>query len=72
VTNAGKTGVMLFHNRQTNVLVKLLVTLNNMNMDYTAEVKFLDIQNTDTLKWHSHIQLLAGKLCKVVFYGKIS
>jgi len=26
MTNAGKTGVMLFHNRQTHVLVKPLVT----------------------------------------------
>ena len=59
VINAGKTGVMLFHNRQTQVSVKPLVTFNNMN---TAEIKFLGIQITDTLKWHSHIQLLAGKL----------
>jgi len=58
---------MLFHNRQTHVLVKPLVTFNNMIVDYTAEIKFLGIQITDTLKWHSHIQLLAGKLCKVAF-----
>ena len=68
--NAGKTGVMLFHNRQTHVLVKPLVTFNNMNVDYTAEIKFLGIQITDTLKWHSHVQLLAGKLCKVTFMIK--
>ena len=69
VTNAGKTGVM-FHNGQTHVLTKPLVTFNNMNVDYTAEIKFLGIQITDTLKWHSHIQLLAGKLCKVAFMIK--
>jgi len=68
--NAGKTGVMLFHNRQTHVLVKPLVTFNNTNVDYTAEIKFLGIQITDTLKWHSHVQLLAGKLCKVTFLVK--
>ena len=70
VINAGKTGVMLFHNRQTHISVKPLVTFNNMNVDYTAEVKFLGIQITDTLKWHSHVQLLAGKLCKVAFMIK--
>jgi len=70
VINAGKTGVMLFHNRQTHVLVKPLVTFNSMNVEYTAEIKFLGIQITDTLKWHSHIQLLAGKLCKVAFMIK--
>jgi len=30
VINAGKTGVMLFHKRQTHVLVKPLVTFNKM------------------------------------------
>ena len=68
--NAGKTGVILFHNRQTHVLVNPLVTFNNMNVDYTAEIKFLGIQITGTLKWHSHIQLLAGKMCKVAFMIK--
>ena len=67
VTNAGKTGVMLFHNRQTHVLVKPLVTFNNKNVDYTAEIKFLGIQIMDTLKWHSHLQLLAHQLYKVDF-----
>ena len=75
VVNAEKTGVMLCHsrqtgvtlchNRQTHVLVKCLVTFNNMNLDCTAEIKFLGIQIVDTLKWHCHVQLLAGKLCYV-------
>ena len=65
VMNAVKTGVILCHNRQTHVLVKPLMTFNDMNVDYTAEIKFLGIQITDTLKWHSHVQLLVGKLCKV-------
>jgi len=60
--NAGKTGVMLCHNRQTDVLVKPLVTFNNMNVDCTTEITFLGIQITDTLKWHCHVELLAGKL----------
>jgi len=68
--NAGKTGVMLYHNRQTYVLVKPLVTFNIMNVDYTAEIQFLGIQITDAIKWHSHVQLLAGKLCKVTFMIK--
>jgi len=70
VINTGKTGVMLFYNRQTHVLVNPSVTFNYMNLDYTAEIIFLDIQITDTLKWHFHIQLLAGKLCKAAFMTK--
>jgi len=47
-----------------------LVTFNNMNVDYIAEIKFLGIQITHTLKWQPHIQLQAGKLCKVAFMIK--
>jgi hypothetical protein len=68
--NAGKTGVMWFHNRQTQFLEKPLVTINKMNVDYTAEMKFLGIQITDTLKWNTHIQSLASKLCMVTFIIK--
>jgi len=45
VINTGKTGVKLFHKRQTHVSVKPLVTFNNMNVDYTAEIK---------ISWHSN------------------
>ena len=65
VINAGRIGVMLFYNRQKHVLLKPLVTFNNMNVDYTAEIKFLGVQITETLKCHCHVQLLAGKLCCV-------
>jgi len=41
-----------------------------MTMDYTAEITFLGIQIMDTLKWHSHIQLLAYKLSTVAFMIK--
>jgi len=49
VKNAGKTGVMLFHNRQKHVLVKPLVTFSNMTVDYTAEIKLFGIQIMDTI-----------------------
>jgi hypothetical protein len=68
--NARKTGVMWFHNRQTRVLENPLVTVNKINVDYIAEIKFLGIQITDTLKWNTHIQSLASKLCKVTFMIK--
>jgi hypothetical protein len=70
IMNAGKTGVMLFDNRQTRFLVKPLFPFNKMTMDYTTELKFLGIQITDTLKWHSDIQLLASKFSKVAFVIK--
>ena len=48
--NAGKTGLMLFHNTQTHCFVKPLVTFNKMTVDYTAEIKFLGIQITEKTK----------------------
>jgi hypothetical protein len=48
-------GVMSFHSRQMNFLVKPQVTFNKMNLDYTAEMKFLGIHITETLKWNSHV-----------------
>ena len=71
VINAGKTGVMSFHNRQTHIPVKRLVTLHKMTVDCTAEMKFVGIQIMDKLKWHPHIQVLASKLCKVAFMIKM-
>jgi len=67
IINAGKTGVMSFHNRQTSFLVKPQVTFNKMNLDSTAETKFLGIHITETLKWNSHVWSLASKLSKVSF-----
>jgi hypothetical protein len=70
VKNTGKTGVMSFQNGQPHFLVKLLVTFNKAAVAYTSETNFLGIRITDTLKWYSHIQLLANKLSKVAFVIK--
>ena len=55
---------------QIHASVKPLVAFNDMNVEYITEIKFLGIQITDTLKWHSRIQFLAGKLCKVAIMVK--
>jgi hypothetical protein len=44
-----KIGVMSFHSTQTNFLVNPQVTFNKMNLDYTAEMKFLGIHIVETL-----------------------
>ena len=68
--NTGKSGVMSFHNGQPHSLVKPSVTFNNITVAYISETRFLGIQITDSLKWQSHIQLLANKLSKVTFMIK--
>jgi hypothetical protein len=70
VINSGKTAVMSLHNRQTNFLVKPEVTFNKINLNYTAETKFLGIHITETLKWNCNVQSVARKLSKVSFMIK--
>jgi hypothetical protein len=72
IINVGKTGIMSFHNRQSKFPIKPQVSLNKVNLEYTAETKFLGIYITETLKWNSHVQSLANKLSKVSFMIKSS
>ena len=68
VINAGETGVMSFHNRQTSFLVKPQVTFNKVNLDYTNEISRYPY-NGD-VRWNSHVQSLVSKLSKVSFMIK--
>ena len=61
---------MSFQNGQPHFLAKPLVAFNNTTVTYTSETNLLGIRITDSLKWHSHIQLLANKLSKVAFMIK--
>jgi len=72
IINVGKTGIMSFHNRQSKFLIKPQVSFNKLNLEYTAETKFLGIHITGTLKCNSHVQSLANKLSKVSFMIKSS
>jgi hypothetical protein len=49
VINVGKAEVISFVGIQTKFLVKPQVTFNEMNLNYTAETKFLVIHITETL-----------------------
>jgi hypothetical protein len=72
IINVGKTGIMSFHNRQEKSPIKPQVSLNKSSSKYTAELKFLGIHIMETLKWNSHIQVLANNLSKVSFIIKSS
>jgi len=72
IISVRKTGVMSFHNRQSKFPVKPQVSFNKLNLEYTAEMKFLGIYITETLKWNSHTQMLANNLSKVSFMIKSS
>ena len=70
IINVGKSGIMSFHNRQSKFFMKLQVSLNKVNLKYTAEMKFLGILITETLNWNSHVQSLANKLSNILFMIK--
>jgi hypothetical protein len=50
VLKAGKTGVISFHNTETQFVIKPVITIKKKTVDYASEIKFLGIQITDTLK----------------------
>jgi len=70
--NVGKTGITSFHNRQSKLKIKPQVTFTKLNLEHRAEMKFLGIHITGTLKWNSHVQSFANKLSKVPFMIKSS
>jgi hypothetical protein len=58
VINVGKTGIRSFHSRQSKFLINPQVSFNKLKLEYTAEMKFLGIRITETLKWNSRVQSL--------------
>jgi len=70
VINTNKTGIMSFYNKHKVHTVKPKVTINKMDLNYITETKFLGIHITESLKWNSHVKVLASKLCKVSFMIK--
>ena len=70
IINVKKTGIMSFHIRQEKVPLKPKVTLNDSPLEYLADLKFLEINITETLNWNIHLQILAHKLSKVSFMMK--
>ena len=70
VINTNKTGIMSFYNKHKVHTVKPKVTINKMDLNYITETKFLGIYITESLKWNSHVKVLASKLCKVSFMIK--
>ena len=70
IINVSKTGVMAFHNRQSQFSVRPQVSFNKLNLEYIAESKFLGTYIMETLKWNSHVNLLANKLSEISFMIK--
>jgi hypothetical protein len=61
---------MSFQYRPKMFSVTHTVILNNLRLNYTVKTKFLGVYTTETLKWSTHTQSLANKLCNVAFMIK--
>ena len=63
-----KTLALIIRPHMLNIMPNMFI--NKINLEYTTEVKFLGIYITETLKWDTHIQILANKLSEVSFMAK--
>jgi hypothetical protein len=67
IINIDKTKVLFFQGRRPNSISRPVFCLNNKEITYTSNVKFLGILITDNLSWAIHIQHLSQKLNKALF-----
>jgi hypothetical protein len=52
------------------VILRPQIIIQNIDITYQSELKFLGICITENLKWGAHALLLRSKLCKVVYVMK--
>jgi len=64
IINTEKTRAMVFHFNKTCNLGRPTIVLNNVEINYTSEVKFSGINISNNLKWNAHIQFACSKLNK--------
>jgi hypothetical protein len=65
--NIDKTQAILFHLHRTCNLVMPRIVFKNVEISYTSEVQFLEINISNNLKWKTHIQFLCSKLNQVAY-----
>jgi hypothetical protein len=61
---------MSFHRSQCRLLFKPCITCNNTSISYSPGLKFLDMNITENLNWHVHMQLVCSSLSKAYFIIK--
>jgi len=66
--NTTKTVAMSFHLCHSKPLFKPCILLQNTEVKYMPEVKFLGMRITENLSWHAHIFCRCHSLSKAFFY----
>jgi hypothetical protein len=68
--NITKTAAMSFHLCCSKPPLKPCTLLQNTEVEYMPEVKFLGMHITENLSWHAHICSLCHSLSKTIFIIK--
>jgi hypothetical protein len=68
IMNVEKTKVILFHGRGSSLIDRPILYLNNKEITYLSNLKFLDVYITENLSWAPHIQCLCQKLNKALYF----
>jgi hypothetical protein len=67
VINTEKLIALSFHFCQNKDPVQPQIRFNNINFNYSSEIKFLGIHLMESLKWEAHIRVLCSKLHKSLY-----
>jgi hypothetical protein len=70
IINTTKTVAMSFHLCQSKPTYKPHILLQNKEIEYKTEVKFLSLCITENLSWRAHIHYLCDSLSKIFFIIK--
>jgi hypothetical protein len=62
ILNIRKSCALSFHPRQRELVCKPSIFYNGADISYKTVVKFLGINITESLKWHTHINSLCSSL----------
>ena len=63
--NAEKTRAIAFHPKQRHITLPSL-KIDNVNIEFVSEFKFLGIIIDNNLTWKSHINMISKKLTKII------
>ena len=70
IINIAKTVAMSFHLCHSKPTYKPHILLQNKDIEYKSEVKFLGLCITENLNWQAHIRYLCDNLSKNFFIIK--
>jgi hypothetical protein len=70
IINMEKTKVVLSEGRGSGLIHRPILDLNNKEITYLSNLKFIGIYVTEKLSWATHMQYLCQKLNKARYLSK--